>query len=397
MSQEITDTAREDSSRESRHLEGLVLKTLLEATSSLVLEDVLTSAARSIAEAVDRKFCGIYLVEEGNPFLRMRGRTGHLMNNELLAAIQKYPLTIDEPLTQAALVSETPLIYPDVKDSPVSEVHKEQLGLKSLLVIPLRARGKMVGYAMIPTFDRYVEFLPEKVETANAIAQALALAIDNAQLFKQSQEVAVLEERNRLAQDIHDGLAQRLTGIVLQLEAAETLLEAGKDGAARRVVRAKELARESLEEARRSVWNLRPKALVETSIVEAIRHELDYLAEDTSMATSFAVRGERCRLPDKTEEHLLRMVQEALGNVRKHSLAENVYVTFYFEKDRLRIVVADDGVGFGADGTGRSRGYGLPGLRERAAEIGGTVEITSESGEGSTVSIAIPVERSREE
>lgn len=207
---------------EKQRRSAFILKTVLEASSSLILDEVLTSAATSIADTIGTRLCGIYLADKERGVLAMRGGTGRLNDPDLIQAIAEAPLPIDDELAKAAVSSSKPILIEDAQVSElVSDLHKEKLRLKSLLVIPLMARGKMLGLAMIPSFNQGLKSLdPERIEIANGIAQAVALAIDNAQLYERSQKLAIMEERNRLAHEMHDGLAQKLTGVVLQLEAA---------------------------------------------------------------------------------------------------------------------------------------------------------------------------------
>jgi len=391
LSTETEERYREELERQRRS--DLILKTVIEANSSLILDEVLTSAATSLAETIGAPFCGIYLMGEEEDLLSMRGRTGHLKDSGLLKEIKRLPLKTSDALAKAAMASEGPLVIEDAQNSElIREDHKHYLGLKSLVVIQLMARGKILGLAMLPTFDGRVSFDQEKLDIASAIAKAVGLAIDNAQLFQKSQELAVIEERNRLAQEIHDGLAQRLTGVVLQLEAAELLTGQNIDEAAKRIKRAKDLARESLEEARRSVWDLRPKPLEEHSLSVAVRKEVDLLAQDINVKASFNLSGKATRLSQKVENFLLRMLQETLGNIRRHANAKSVEVYLDFKENSINLFVSDDGIGFDpVVELKRNEGYGLSGLKERASELGGTCWIDSQAGDGTSIQIQLPL------
>ena len=155
-----------------------------------------------------------------------------------------------------------------------------------------------------------------------------------------------MEERNRMAREIHDTLAQGFTGIILQLEAAEQALHDNPSDAERHLNQASSLARKSLAEARRSVWNLRSKALEQANLADALRQEVDKFSEQTGVGASFTVRGDKRELSPEVETGLLRICQESLNNVGKHAQATKVEVTLEFDTSAVILAISDNGVGF---------------------------------------------------
>ncbi|HEY8674203.1 MAG TPA: sensor histidine kinase [Candidatus Dormibacteraeota bacterium] len=206
---------------------------------------------------------------------------------------------------------------------------------------------------------------------------------------------AVLEERTRLAREIHDTLAQQLTGIVLELEAADTLLNRGSERRAKgSVEKARELARAALQEARRSVWNLRPAPLSATGLVAAIGHEVEAWEERTGIPARFKARAvpQHPSLAPIAEVALLRIGQEALSNVARHGRAEHVDVELRAQAQELILSVRDDGVGFDpAASAPREDCFGLDGMAERARNAGGTLTVVSSPGHGTTVTTRLPL------
>jgi len=202
------------------------------------------------------------------------------------------------------------------------------------------------------------------------------------------QQMAVLEERGRIAREIHDTLAQGLAGIVLQLEAADEVLGKDVSAAQEYLDRARSLARESLSEARRSVSDLRPPALEKLSLEDSLAREVQKLLQDTGIKATFEILGERCRLSSDVEIGLLRICQEALVNVRRHACATEVEVSLVFEDGFVSLSIRDNGIGF--DPEAKYEGsYGLMGMRERVRLLGGTLEIRSEMGRGSLVEASL--------
>lgn len=206
---------------------------------------------------------------------------------------------------------------------------------------------------------------------------------------------AVLEERTRLAREIHDTLAQQLTGIVLELEAADTLLNRGSEGRARSSVeKARELARGALQEARRSVWNLRPAPLSATGLVAAIGHEVEAWEERTGIPARFKARAvpNHPSLSPTAEVALLRIGQEALSNAARHGHPEHVDVELRAHRQELVLSVSDDGVGFDPGASApREDCFGLDGMAERARNAGGTLTVVSSPGRGTTVTTRLPL------
>ena len=215
----------------------------------------------------------------------------------------------------------------------------------------------------------------------------------HAQLVVQAREAGVFDERQRMAGEIHDTLAQGLMGILAQLEAADL---AEQDGPRRRrhLGLAKELARESLAEARRSVQALRPRQLEAARLPEALRD----LARDWTQTSGIPVRaevdGEPKPLQPALEVVLFRAAQEALANTAKHAEARQVGMTLTYMHDQVSLDVLDDGKGFDPDAaestSANGTGYGLAAMRHRLRQVGGSLEIESTPGDGTTVSASVP-------
>ena len=208
------------------------------------------------------------------------------------------------------------------------------------------------------------------------------------------RELAVIQERNRMAGEIHDTLAQGFTGIVLQLEAGEQALEEGSAELPEHLTRAKQLARESLREARRSVWDLVPERLEHRSLEEALRGVVAQFEIDGPERCSFTRIGDTPEVPSGTQTALLRICQEALINARKHARATRVDVALTYMDSVARLTVNDDGIGF--DGKARDAsddhsGFGLRGMEQRAGQLDGTLVIRRNDGGGTLVEAEIPL------
>ncbi|UGY94182.1 sensor histidine kinase [Streptomyces gobiensis] len=217
------------------------------------------------------------------------------------------------------------------------------------------------------------------------------------QLAASQREAGKLAERQRLAREIHDTLAQGLSSIVLLSRAAESALPDRADTATARI-RIRETGRtaaDNLAEARRFVQALTPPALADAPLPEALRRLTQRHGTDTGGGTeiSFQLDGEPCPLPVEAEVALLRLTQEALANVARHAQARHAAVTLSFLDREVALDIYDDGIGFtpGESPQGGRPTFGLHGMRERIAELGGTLTVESAPGEGTAVAAALPV------
>ena len=215
---------------------------------------------------------------------------------------------------------------------------------------------------------------------------------------EQGRDLAVLQERNRVAREIHDTLAQGFTGIVLQLEAAEQALDGDHAEVGGHLDRARRLARESLQEARRSVWDLLPKALEERSLDAALQEAVDTWADDGPESASFTLSGNRGGLSSEVQAALLRICLESLTNIRRHAGATEVKVDLKLYLDSAHLLVEDNGQGVDLEevnSTGEDAGFGLVGMEQRASLLGGSFSLHSQMGEGTLVEVKIPLNQSR--
>ncbi|MCP4357918.1 MAG: sensor histidine kinase [Chloroflexi bacterium] len=202
----------------------------------------------------------------------------------------------------------------------------------------------------------------------------------------------MLEERQRLARDIHDTLAQGFTSIVMHLEAAEQALPDDLDTLQKHLNRARSAARTSLDQARRVVHDLRPDLLETRSLPEAIQRTAARWTEETGVPINLTTTGDPLLLHPDIEVTLLRATQEALSNIRKHAQAQDVSLTLSYMGDVVVLDVQDNGVGLnGAAPSPFTGGYGLQAMRERAEHCGGSVELESEPGEGTILVVSIPI------
>ena len=261
-------------------------------------------------------------------------------------------------------------------------------GTRRCLMVPVLVGGDVKGFISIRHGDR-AAYRAGEIELAQALAHQVMLAIQLTEFAEQSREAAVLEERNRMARDIHDTLAQGFTGVIVQLEAAEDAIvnSDGEDGR-KHIHRAAELARQSLNEARRSVRALRPQVLREKTFWQALQANIKKRTTGLPLATEFHVQGEPRELPFKMQENLLHIGQEALTNTLKHANATRFEASISFNPGEVRLELTDNGRGFQPHQS--HAGFGLAGMRERVEQRGGQLDISRNNEGGTRVLVVSP-------
>ena len=271
-------------------------------------------------------------------------------------------------------------------------------GLRYHASIPLYAPGKKKLGVFNVASPSWRELSDDDLRLLYTVGDLLSIAVERARLFERSAELGAVEERNRLAREIHDTLAQGLAAISLQIETAEVHLEAGSDlqHARKAVHKALELTQNSLEEARRSVLDLRAAPLEGRTLTEA----LDLMVKDVSGGGTLAVQletaGAARPLPSRTEVGLYRMAREALSNVVSHAQADRVTVRLATTPSEVLLSIEDNGLGFEPSQVAGER-YGLVGIAEWARLLGGTVSVESGAGEGTRIVVRVPVSSPRAE
>ena len=271
-------------------------------------------------------------------------------------------------------------------------------GHASLFMLPLVFGGRTVGCVGL-AFPRNESVNIERSELLVALAQQATLAIELTRLANSAQEAAVLMERNRIGQEIHDGLAQAFTGILMQIGAAEEthereLTQTSPLGLV--LARIRDLAREGLAEARRSVMALRPDQTRRGGLAHALRQLAERSNVPGLVASTFEGEELETGLPPEHDHELLRIAQEAVSNAVRHARPRNVRISLTGKPGDWLLSVADDGRGMEQrPERAAQQGFGLTSMRERASAIGGEFKIESRPGEGTRVAVKVARRRAR--
>jgi len=289
-------------------------------------------------------------------------------------------------VSPAGLPTE-PLVVENTYDLGGGQAWAE--GVRAMIVLPLRAKDRLLGCMTLATRRGPRPFTQEEETLLRSVSDQVGLAVENARLHEEARQRAVAEERNRLARELHDSVAQMLYGVTLYAEATARQLTAGDVAVAGEQLRVlREMAQDALREMLLSVFALRPSVLQQEGLVGALRLRLEAVEGRGGLATELDV-GEVGRLSAECEEGIYGIVQEALNNVLRHAQAHHVVVRLHQDGCGVVLEVADDGVGFDTESARAHGGLGLVGMAERAARIGGQLRVVSEPGAGTRVILQI--------
>jgi signal transduction histidine kinase len=266
-----------------------------------------------------------------------------------------------------------------------------ELGVKTVLIIPLTSRGQVNGRLTF-RFTEERDFHLEEFEIARALATQASLAIHLTRLAKTARQSAVLEERNQLAAEIHDSLAQSFTGISMQLGVAREQLAAKQGDPLCQIQRANEIAKFGLAEARRSILSLRSSAIEESGLTATLQRLVEHSNVAGRLRCDF--RSDNIpeeSLPPRIQHELLRFAQEAISNAVRHARPTVVSVTLRWKPPDLILKVKDNGSGISGASLEKSEGFGLSNMRTRASQIDGKLDIQTAAGHGTSIVLSVPI------
>src|ERR1017187_2667897 len=349
----------------------------------------------TIARLLNAQSVVLWLLDKSTDSLLLRSawEDGNLPGPDPEHPFIKDPLMWKQnPVMQELIFTGAPVVCDDIETDPrVSGDWADYLkrrGTKRFLAVPMFIGGEVRGFVGIRHFYGG-SARPEEIELTQALAHQVMLALQLNEFAEQGQRAAVFEERNRMARDIHDTLAQGFTGVIVQLEADEDAISLGsRKEADNHLHRAGELARRSLSEARRSVHALRPQALQEHNCWESLKGTIKNTTVGTALHATFEAKGKIPELPQSWQENLLHIGQEALTNTLKYAHARNFETRLTYKAKEIRLELRDDGDGFKVKD--RHDGVGLTGMRERVEQMGGELEITSARGKGTKITVVLP-------
>jgi signal transduction histidine kinase len=259
------------------------------------------------------------------------------------------------------------------------------------VIIPLSSGGQLNGRLTF-RFTEERDFRPEELEIARALATQASLAIQLTRLAKNARQSAVLEERNQLAGEIHDSLAQFFTGISMQLGAAREVIQTGGDNGLSYIERATELAQFGLAEARRSAFSLQPSVIEESGLIETLQK----LVERSNIPGRLRCNFHSDDVPEETvlpavRQDLLRIAQEAISNAVRHARPTVISVNVRWDPPNLVLEVIDNGSGIANAKLANGDGFGLSSMRARAENLGAQFDVRTAPGRGTSILVHVPI------
>jgi signal transduction histidine kinase len=354
------------------------------AVSTLDVDRMLAAVVEQIQQGFGYDHVELYTVDEDAEVLKLAARAGSFLPN---------PIGYCQPLMQGLLgrayrTGRTVRVDDVLNDA--EHLVEGETETRSEVCVPIVASGRVL--AVLNLESHHVgAFTHEGVAVLETAADVLASAIENARLYQRAQEAAVLEERSRLARDLHDSVSQQLFSMTLTAQAARVQIEKNPARTAAQLERLQETAAAALAEMRALIFQLRPPGLSEQGLIAALQQHVAALGRREGLTVQLEVSGEE-RYARGVEQAIYRIMQEALNNVVKHAGACNVAIALDLQPNQTTLRVADDGAGFDLAVLEPSNGrhLGLISMRERAAEIGGSLELHSCPGQGTEVVVVVP-------
>jgi GAF domain-containing protein len=355
-------------------------------TSVMSIDSVLQQVAELIHSAFDYDHVGIAMIEDDTVVYRVGA--GKLWGNAGFEFSPAHLKVGEEGISGWVAATGNPLLVPDVREEP-RYVWMRGSSTISELVVPIKLKERVIG-VLDAQSDQLDAFDESDLTVLQSLADQAAIAIENARLYEQARRLAVVEERQRLARELHDSVTQALYGTTLYAEAAARQLATGQvELVGDHLRELRDTAQEALREMRLLIFELRPLILESEGLVNALRARLEAVEERAGLEVELHVEGDAI-LATAVEEGLYRIAQEALNNALKHACARRVSVSLERGETAVVLEIVDDGIGFDPSTAIAGGGLGLDGMIERAAQMGGELLLDSEPGAGTRVWVKVP-------
>jgi signal transduction histidine kinase len=356
--------------------------------SSLELDEILHKTLSLLMAHFAVEAGEIFLKEEDGETLRLTLHRGEAAE----AFWTRNRFKFGEGMIGRAAATRSPVISSHLeRDDPAVRKAVVEAGFKQIACIPLLARGEVVGVLTIATRNRKA-LSRNQVQMLVSIGGVAGVAIENARLHFNVRRLAVLEERERIGMDLHDGVIQSIYGVGLSLENARQMLREDPDAASLRLSKAMEDINHTIRDIRNYILDLRPRQLLDESLMTGLERLVAEFRQNVGVEVilSGPKSDALLELPPTNAKALFHICQESLANVAKHALASRVSIDLWTTSDRVLLEVSDNGRGFDLESVNRVVGHGLANMQTRVANVGGDIEITSMPGEGTTILAWVP-------
>jgi signal transduction histidine kinase len=372
--------------RLSEHL-AVITEVGQHLTDILPTEDLLWEIAKLASEALGYTSLGIGLIDGD----RLVFQAGVGTYWELIGQRTKTVKVEGPGITAWVARNGKPYLSSRVEHDPVFKHDDDFAGTEAELAVPIKIKDTILGVIDIQS-DQSGAFDQRDIMVLQSLANQAAIAIENIRLYTKTSQLAVLEERQRLARELHDSVTQELYGVTMYAEAAARMLEAdNKQVVSEYLTELKETASAALREMRLLIFELRPAALQEVGLEAALLTRLEAVEGRAGLTTELSCSGE-VQLPPEYEEGLYGIAREALNNALRHSQAEHIRIRLNRLGQRCCLEIEDDGVGFELENGLKQGGFGLNGMYERAASIGAQLTISPRPEGGTLVQAEVKLE-----
>jgi two-component system, NarL family, sensor histidine kinase DevS len=361
--------------------------------SSLELDEIMNKTLALLMAHFKVEAGEIFLLEEDAETLRLVLHRGEAA--EAFWTRNRYKF--GEGMVSQAAQTKQPVISNHLeKDERVTRQAVVQAGFRQIACIPLTAHGDIVGVLTIATRSRKA-ISKSELQVLVSVAAGAGAAIENARLHSNLRRMTILEERERIGMDLHDGIIQSIYGVGLALENARAVLREDPKSADNRLQKAMEDLNRTIRDIRTYILDLRPRQLHGESLIEGLGRLVSEFRQNTKLEVTLA--GPKDPLPDLKQVNamvLFHICQEALANIAKHANASKVTIDLWSTSERALLEIHDDGDGFDLEKASKTVGHGLANMQTRVANVGGDLDIITSPKEGTTILAWVPRETAQE-
>ncbi|GGE18297.1 hypothetical protein GCM10011571_20160 [Marinithermofilum abyssi] len=378
--------------RKKRKLELLFLLST-GINKNLDLRKVMEQTLVPLAKVVDYTYGVVYLLRNGRLYPSV---TAGVYNERL----RKESLPLNRGLSGWVASHGRTAMVPNVRLDPRCHHDAELMeDVRSMLSVPLEMDGEVLGVITLAKAERY-GYEDVDLSFLQVLASQTVIALHNARLMQERERRVVAEERNRMAREIHDGIAQSFAGVLMKVESSLRVFDKHPEKVKEWLEESLIKLRDGLKEVRHSITALRPSPAAKIGLIPALGRRVEAFQNETGVDAIFETEGESYPLKPDVDETIYMVCHEALNNAAKHAQADEVRVTLAYEPEEVRLVVQDDGVGFSLGKAvwkaEAQKRYGIVGMNERAQQLGAALQFDSREGEGTKVILTIPIEEEEE-
>ena len=362
-------------------------KASLELVKDFSLDHLLERIATVACEQAEARYAALGVLDEDGKLVKFIS-VG--MTDQEIKRIAHPP--IGKGLIGELMDTETPLRVPIIKEHPHSVgFPAHHPAMVSFLGVPIRAANRQLGQIYLTEKIGASEFTADDEKIIQMLAAYAAAAIQNARLHENTHRLAVLEERERIGMDLHDGIIQAIYGVGLSLEGALHSLEEDPADAKRRIQHSIESLNQAIRDLRAYILDLRPRQMGNDGLMSGLKRlVIEFRANSLTEAVLIGPEKELVDLAPSQSLALFHICQEALANAAKHAKAKKVEIALWSTDDRVLMEIHDDGKGFDMEKQSISIGHGMANMQTRAQSAGGDVDVSSAPGEGTTILAWVP-------